>query len=176
MTGPTLTSRAKPTPRRLNLVLRDSTVIEGWIHIGDEQTLVQYLNTRRGGGFNVTRARRPRLVEPPGHIIAQAEHIVMASAPDGAIAVGGTSGIGTEERPVEVVLLGGHTVRGFLAAAPQQRLSDVIAACGKFIGLPRATLKDGRELGDVVLHSGAIEFLRDLRATAGLDEGGSAPL
>ena len=175
MTGPSITSRRKPQPRRLNLVLRDSTVIEGYIHIGDEQSLVQYFNTRRGGWMNLTRARRPRLDEPPGHIIAQADHIVMASTPDDAVTVGATSGIGTEERPVEVVMIGGHTVRGFLSAAPQQRLSDVIAATGKFIGLTRASLKDGRELGDVVLHGGAIELLRDVRSTSPLEEGSSAP-
>jgi len=175
MTGPMMTRGKQPQPRRLNLVLRDSTVIEGYIHIGEEQTLLQYFNTRRGGWFNLTRARRPRLDEPPGHIIAQAEHVVMASAPDGAVQIGGPSGIGTEERPVEVVLIGGHTVRGYISAAPQQRLSDVIAATGKFIALARATLKDGRALGDVVLHGGAIEILRDLRATAALVEPDSAP-
>jgi hypothetical protein len=175
MTGPFLTSRLKPQPRRLNLVLRDSTVIEGYIHIGEEQSLVQYFNTRRGGWFNLTRARRPRLDEPPGHMIAQAEHVIMASAPDESVQVTNAPGMGTEERPVEVVLIGGHTVRGYLTAAPQQRLSDVIAACGRFIGVARATLKDGRALGDVVLHSGAIEILRDVRATGGLDEGSSAP-
>ncbi|MBI1809375.1 MAG: hypothetical protein HYR75_05700 [Gemmatimonadetes bacterium] len=174
MTVP-ITNRLKPQPRRLNLVLRDSTVVEGYIHIGEEQSLVQYFNTRRGGWFNLTRARRPRLDEPPGHIIAQAEHVIMASAPDEGVQVGTAAGINTEDRPVEVVLIGGHTVRGFLSAAPQQRLSDVIAASGKFVGVTRATLKDGRALGDVVLHTGAIEILRDLRATAGLDEGSSLP-
>ena len=169
-----LSSRLRPAqPCRLNIVLRDSMVIEGYIHIGEDQSLVQYFSSRRGGWMNVTRARRTRTDDAPGHIIVQSEHVVMASAPDGGVMV--TSAPGAEERPVEVVLVGGHTIRGHLPAGPKQRLSDVIAAYGKFIGITRATLSDGRALGDLALNAGAIALLRDLRDAAPIDEGLSGP-
>jgi len=86
----------------------------------------------------------------------------MTAAPGGAV----------EERPVEIVLIGGKTVHGFVNAADKQRLSDYIGAqAGRFMGLQRATFAaDGRSLGDLALSIGAIEILRDLRASAPIDE------
>lgn len=177
MTGPGFSGRVKAVrPRRLHLVMRDATMVEGHVQFGEEQSLVSFLNGRRGGWINMTRARRPKLDEAPGHLIIQAEHIVLASAPDGNAQVTATAASGLEERRVEVVLLGGKTLRGFVAAAPQQRLSDYVTAAGKFIGLARAVLlPEERELGDVALHSGAIELIRDLRSGSPLPEEGSAP-
>ena len=77
------------------------------------------------------------------------------------------------ERAVEIVLVGGKMLQGSLHAAPQQRLSDVVVASGRFVGMTNTTLQpDGRPLGDIVLHTGAIQFVRDLRADAAspLDE------
>ena len=155
--------------------MRDGTMIEGSVLIGEDQALVPYLNSRRGGWMNVTRAHRPKLNEPQGHVLVQSEHIILASAPDGDVQIVVSSAGGIEERPVEVVLIGGKTVHGFVSAASQQRLSEYIGAqAGRFMGLQRATLApDGRALGDLALHTGAIEILRDLRATAPIDEGSS---
>ena len=73
---------------------------------------------------------------------------------------------------VEIALVGGKMLQGYLHAGMQQRLSDVVAASGRFVGLTKATLlPDGRALGDIALHSGAIAFARDLRTgTAGEHE------
>jgi hypothetical protein len=156
--------------------MRDGTMIEGQIQIGEEQTLVSYLNSRRGGWMNLTRARRPKLDEAPGYMIVQSDHVILASAPDGNVQIAGGANQAVEERQVEVVLVGGKTLRGYVTAASQQRLSDFVSASGRFMGLGRATLMpDDRALGDVALHGGAIEIFRDLAGTVPLDEGGSAP-
>jgi hypothetical protein len=155
--------------------MRDGTMVEGNIMLGEDQALVPYLNGRRGGWMNVTRAHRPKFNEPPGHVIIQSEHIILATAPDGDVQIATAPPSGVEERNVEIVLLGGKVVRGFVSAAAQQRLSDYIGAqTGKFMWLQRATLAaDGRALGDLALHMGAIEILKDLRANAPIEESSS---
>ena len=175
MTAPSLSRIRQANPRRVHLVMRDGTMVEGYILIGEDQALVPHLNGRRGGWINVTRAHRPKHNEPLGHIIVQSEHVILATAPDGDVQVVTAPSSGVEERSVELVLLGGRVVRGFVSATAQQRLSDYIGAqTGKFMGLQRASLvPDGRALGDLALHIGAIEFLKDLVHTAPLDESAS---
>jgi hypothetical protein len=175
MTSPSPSRIRQAQSRRVHLVMRDGTMIEGHIHISEDQALVPHLNGRRGGWLNVTRAHRPKLNEAPGHVIVQSEHIILATAPDGDLQIATAPSSGVEERNVEVVLIGGKVVHGFVSAAAQQRLSDYISAqTGKFMGLQRATLApDGRALGDLALHMGAIEVLKDLRDTAPLDENAS---
>ncbi len=147
-------------------------MVEGHVLIGEDQALVPYLNGRRGGWMNVTRAHRPKLNEPPRHIIVQSDHIILATAPDGDVQMATVPSSGVEERSIELVLLGGKVVHGFVTAATQQRLSDYISAqTGKFMLLQRATLApDGRPLGDLALYIGAIQILKDLRDTAPIDE------
>lgn len=147
-------------------------MVEGYILIGEDQALVPYLNGRRGGWMNVTRAHRPKLGEAPGHVIVQSEHIIMATAPDHDVQIATAPPSGVEERNVEVVLLGGKIVHGFVSAASQQRLSDYVGSqTGKFMWLQRASLMpDGRMLGDLALHMGAIEILKDLREAAPIEE------
>ncbi|MFI5310855.1 MAG: hypothetical protein ACHQQ3_06450 [Gemmatimonadales bacterium] len=165
MTSPTISSRLKPAqPRRLQLVMRDGAVVEGRVQIGEDQALVLFLNSRRGGWMNLTRAQRAKGDEYPGHMILQTDHVVLASAIDQNVQVAIAAGSGLVERGVEIVLVGGKMVQGFLYAAMQQRLSDVVAASGRFIGLASATLlPEARALGDIALHTGAIAFARDLR-------------
>jgi hypothetical protein len=177
MTTPRSLSRIRQArPRRVHLVMRDGAVVEGHVHIVEDQALVNYLNSRRGGWVNLTRAHRPKLNEPPGHIILQSRHIVLASAPDGGLPVSRAPSSGVEERGVEIVLLGGKIVRGFVTATSRQRLSDYIGALtGQFLGVQRASLAlEGRALGDLALNMDAIDFLRDLRDHGTLDESPSA--
>ena len=175
MTAPSLSRIRQAQPRRVHLVMRDGTMVEGHILMGEDQALVPYLNGRRGGWMNITRARRPKLNEQPGHLIVQSEHIILATAPDHDVQIATAPPSGVEERNVEAVLLGGRVVHGFVCAAAHQRLSDYIGSqTGKFIWLQRATIEpDGRALGDVALHMGAIEILKDLRDTAPIEEGSS---
>jgi hypothetical protein len=176
VTAPSLSRVRQAQPRRVHLVMRDGTMVEGYILIGEDQALVPHLNGRRGGWMNVTRAHRPKLAEPPGHIIVQSDHVILATAPDGDVLIATAPSSGVEERNVEVVLLGGRVVHGFVSAAAQQRLSDYIGAqTGKFMGLQRASLApDGPALGDLALNISAIEILKDLRNTTPLDESASA--
>jgi hypothetical protein len=166
MTSPTLSGRLKPAQsRRLQLVMRDGTVIEGQVQLGEDLSLVLFLNSRRGGWLNLTRAQRAKGDEYPGHMILQTDHVVIAAAPDRNVQVTAAASPGVVERGVEIALVGGTMLSGYLHAAMQQRLSDVVAASGRFVGLTKATLlPDGRTLGDIALHSGAIEFARDPRS------------
>jgi hypothetical protein len=178
VTNPSSSSMSRvrqPLPRRVHLVMRDGTMIEGHILIGEDQTLVPYLNGRRGGWVNVSRAHRPKLNESPGQIIVQTEHIILATAPDGDLQIA-TAPPGVEERSIEAVLLGNKVIRGFVNATARQRLSDFISSqTGKFLWLQRASLEpDGRALGDLALNMGAIEILKDLNEGAPIDEGSSA--
>jgi hypothetical protein len=172
VTSPSLSRIRQPLSRRVHLVMRDGTMIEGHILIGEDQTLVPYLNGRRGGWMNVTRAHRPKLSEPPGHLIVQSDHIILATAPDGDVQIAAAPTAGVEERGVELVLLGGKLMRGFVNATAKQRLSDYIGAqAGKFMCLQRASfVSDGREFGDLALNLGAIELVKDLRESAPIEE------
>lgn len=148
-------------PKKLHLIMRDNTMVEGSIHIGDEQSLLMYLATRKAGWMNMVGARRPKVTEPASHVVLQVDHIVMASAPDGNVdVIGKAAGMG--ERHVEIVLLGGTAVRGTLLMAPMQRVSDYLSQSGKFIGVRSARLgAEQRELGDVAIHSAAIAMMRE---------------
>lgn len=168
MTGPSTRTSKAVESKRLHLIMRDTTMLEGEIFIGDDAPLVQYLANRKGGWMNMVLARRPKLNESPGHLIVQTDHIVLASAPDGNVLVLGQSATGVGERGVDIVLVGGTTVKGILPLAPQQRLSDYLSASGRFVGVKAASLAaDGRALGDVVIHSSAITMLREARDSAG---------
>ena len=157
------TRARQPIPRRLQFMLRDGTAIEGVVKVGSGQSLVAFLNSR-SGWMSMTQAHLAKSDDVAGHLIVQTEQIIMASAPDGSIQVASTSAAGVDDRIIEVVLVGGRTVRGYLAAAPGQRLSDCIAASGRFMGLSLARLfPDGQDLGDVAIHTGALAIVRDLR-------------
>ena len=168
MTGPSSRGTKAVESKRLHLIMRDTTMLDGEIFIGDDAPLVQYLANRKGGWMNMVHARRPKLNENPGHLIVQTDHIVLASAPDGNVLVLGQSSHGVGERAVDIVLVGGTTVKGILPLAPQQRLSDYLSSSGKFVGVKAALLaSDGRALGDVVIHSSAITMLRETREASG---------
>lgn len=168
MTGPNTRGTKATEPKRLHLIMRDTTMLDGEIFIGDDAPLVQFLANRKGGWLNMVRARRPKLNENPGHIIIQTDHIVLASAPDGNVLVLGQAAHGVGERAVDFVLMGGTTVKGILPIAPQQRMSDYLSSSGRFIGVKAASLAaDGRELGDVVIHASAITMLRETREASG---------
>ena len=168
MTGPNTRGTKSPEPKRLHLIMRDTTMLDGEIFIGDDAPLVQFLANRKGGWLNMVRARRPKLNELPGHLIIQTDHIVLASAPDGNMLVLGQQAHGVGERAVDVVLMGGTTVKGILPLAPQQRMSDYLSSSGRFIGVKAASLAaDGRDLGDVVIHASAITMMRESREASG---------
>jgi hypothetical protein len=158
-----------PIPRRLHLLLRDGTAIEGVVKVGPGQSLVAFLNSR-SGWMSLMQARRTKSDDPEGFILVHTEHIVMASAPEGRVQVASTNQT-VEERIVEFVLLGGRIVRGYVPVATGQRLSDCVAASGKFMGVSLARLfPEETDVGDVAIQTGALAVVRDLRPPTNVPE------
>lgn len=158
------TRARQPIPRRLHLLLRDGTAVDGIVKVGSDQSLVAFLNSR-AGWMTVTQARRANIDEPEGFMIVQTEQVVMASAPEGKVQVGTTAGM--DDRLVEFVLIGGRSVRGYVPVAPGQRLTDCVAVSGRFISVSLARLfPEGTDVGDVAVQTGAIAIVRDLHGAA----------
>ncbi|MBL8997488.1 MAG: hypothetical protein JNL44_09250 [Gemmatimonadetes bacterium] len=164
MTAPTGRTRAQEN-KRLHVVMRDGTLVEGSIHIGEDMSLVAFLGSRKGGWMNMVDARRAKLDEAPGHLVIQTDLVVLISAPDENVVIVGQAGAGAGERAVELHLIGGKMIRGTMFLAPMQRLSDYLHHGGKFAGVARATLNpDGREIGDVAVNTAAISMIRESKA------------
>lgn len=153
-----------PISRKLQLLLRDGTAVEGVVKVGADQSLIAFLNARPGW-MTMTQARRTKSDDAEGFMIIQAEHIIMASAPDGRVSVQARTATAPEERIVEFVLLGGRAVRGYLPVAPGQRLGDAVSAAGgRFVALSLARLyPEETDVGDIAISTGALALIRDLR-------------
>jgi len=162
----TTTSRFRaPEKKRLHLVMRDSSVLEATIVVTDDMALVTFLATRKGGWMNTQDVRDPKVDGVAAHVALQTDLIALASAPDANMTVVATAGSGVAPRPVEVRLLGGQTLRGGLAIAAQQRLSDFLAQAGRFVGLTDAVvLPNGAHLGDVAVNTTAIRAVVERQA------------
>lgn len=164
MTSPTAARPRAQESKRIHVVMRDATLLEGSIYIAEDMSLVAFLGNRKGGYMNMVDARRPKFQEAPGHLILQADLAVMVSAPDGNVAVVGQAGAGAGEREVEVYLIGDKALRGFMYVAPMQRMSDYLHQCGRFVGLVRATfVSDHAEIGDVAVNTSAIAMIREVK-------------
>lgn len=164
MTSPTGRIRAQEA-KRLHVVLRDGTLVEGHIHIGEDMSLAAFLASRKGGYMNMVDAHRPKLAEAPGHLVVQTELVVLVTAPDGNVQVVGTAGAGAGEREVELHLIGGKALKGTMLVAPMQRMSDYLNHCGRFAGITDASfLADGSAIGDVAVNTAAIAMIREVRA------------
>lgn len=166
MTGPT--SRTRPQEnKRLHLVMRDGSLLEGLIHTAEDMSLVTFLGSRKGGWMNLMDARRPRLQEPPGHLIVQTDLVVIATAPDHNLNAVNQAGTGQGEREVELHLIGGKRLRGIMYLASMQRMSDYLHQCGKFAGLSRAVLlPEHADLGEVAVNTSAIATVAEAKTEA----------
>lgn len=165
MTAPNGRSRAQEN-KRLHVVMRDGSLVEGSIFIAEDMSLVAFLGSRKGGWMNMVDARRPKMGEDGGHLIVQSDLIVLVSAPDGNMQVVSQSGAGAGEREVELHLIGGKTLKGVLFLAPMQRMSDYLSHCGKFAGISRATLlPDGHDIGDVAVNTASIAMIREAKTS-----------
>lgn len=164
MTAPTASRTRTQESKRIHVVMRDATLLEGSIYIAEDMSLVAFLGNRKGGYMNMIEARRPKLQEAPGHLIVQTDLVVMVSAPDGNVTVVSQAGAGAGEREVEVYLIGGKVLRGVMYVAPMQRMSDYLHQCGKFVGLARAVLlADHADIGDVAVNTSAIAMIREVK-------------
>jgi hypothetical protein len=164
MTAPTGRVRAQES-KRLHVVLRDGSLLEGSIYIAEDMSLIAFLGSRKGGFMNMVDARRPKLQETPGHLIVQTDLVVLVTAPDANVQVVGPAGAGAGEREVELYLIGGKVIKGTMYLAPMQRLSDYLHHCGKFAGIVRAQFADGSEIGDIAVNASAIAMIREAKPT-----------
>jgi hypothetical protein len=165
MTAPTGRVRTQES-KRLHVVLRDGSLLEGSIYIAEDMSLIAFLGSRKGGFMNMVDARRPKLQETPGHLIVQTDLVVLVTAPDANVQVIGPAGAGAGEREVELYLIGGKAIKGTMYLAPMQRLSDYIHHCGKFAGIVNAKfISDGTEIGDVAVCTSAIAMIREAKPT-----------
>lgn len=163
MTAPTARIRNQEN-KRLHVVLRDGTLVEGSIFIADDMSLVAFLASRKGGYMNMVDARRPKLQETPSHLIVQTDLVVLVSAPDNNLQVVGKAGAGAGEREVEIYLVGGKGIRGSMYLAPMQRMSDYLAHCGRFAGIIKAVfVGDNTEIGEVAVNTASIALIREAR-------------
>lgn len=163
MTAPTARVRTQES-KRIHVVMRDASLLEGSIYIAEDMSLVAFLGNRKGGYMNMVDARRPKLQEAPGHLIVQTDLVVMVSAPDANVTVVGQAGAGAGEREVEVYLIGGKSLRGVMYVAPMQRMSDYLHHCGKFVGIARAVFTaDNAEIGDIAVNTSAIAMIREAK-------------
>jgi len=164
MTSPTAARVRTQESKRIHVVMRDTSLLEGSIYIAEDMSLVAFLGNRKGGYMNMVDARRPKLQEAPGHLIVQTDLIVMVSAPDGNVIVVGQAGAGAGEREVEIYLIGGKSLRGVMYVAPMQRMSDYLHHCGKFVGIARAVFTaDNAEIGDIAVNTSAIAMIREAK-------------
>lgn len=165
MTEPTSAPKVRSQEsKRLHVVLRDGSLLEGSIFISDDMSLVSFLGSRKGGYMNMVDARRPKLQEAPGHLIVQTDLVVLVTAPDANVMVVGQASAGAGEREVELHLIGGKALRGTMFMAPMQRMSDYLNHSGKFVGITKAVFtSDGAEIGDVAVSTSAIAMIREAR-------------
>lgn len=164
MTAPTSRTRAQES-KRLHVVMRDGSLLEGLIHIAEDMSLVNFLGSRKGGWMNMVDAHRPKLHETPGHLIVQTDLVVIVSAPDGNVLAVSQTGAGQGEREVEMHLIGGKRIRGVMFMAPMQRMSDYLHQCGKFAGVTRAVLlPEHHELGDIAVNTSAIATVHEAKS------------
>jgi hypothetical protein len=163
MTAPNTRTRAQES-KRLHVVMRDGSLLEGNIHIAEDMSLVNFLGSRKGGWMNMVDARRPKLQEPPGHLIVQTDLVVLVTAPDHNVSAVSQSGAGQGEREVEMHLIGGKRIRGVMFLAPMQRMSDYLHQCGKFAGMARAVLlPENTDLGELAVNTSAIATVAEAK-------------
>lgn len=162
MTSP----RTKPMqsrPRRVQLTLRNADVVEGGVFLSDGQALAPYLGSRKNGWVNVVSAVWRSEGELHHHAVLQTDHIVMATALDVDCPVQ-LPLQGAVPRDVDIMLHDGSRFRGSLHLGEQQRLSDYLAGCGRFLPLLGVTrVADAEAIGDLALNAGCVKAVRDAR-------------
>lgn len=169
MTPPTrpLTSRTlQSKPRRVHLVLRDGSEVEGGIFLNAGQSLAPYLGSRKGGWVNLVEAAWLVPQEATvAHAVLQCDHLMYAYGVDEDAAKAATPSGAVVLRRVEVTLTNDTHIRGDLAIAERQRLSDFLFTAGKFIPLVAAVRIDtGQQVGDIALNHAAVRVLHDAGA------------
>ena len=155
-------------PRKVHLVLRDGAEVEGGIFLNDGQALAPYLGTRKGGWVNLVGATWLVPVEETvSHAVLQADHVMYAYGVDGDVPVHSVQAGSVALRSIEITLTNDARIRGDLAIANRQRLSDFLHTAGKFIPVVGVSRVDsGKTVGDIALNHAAVRVLRDAAVSA----------
>lgn len=163
MIPPSARRSANNKPRSLHVLLRNGDSFRGEAFLSDGHALGPYLSSRKGGWINVLKATWAEEGELHPHAVVQADDILFASYADGdgtAATVAGGGG-----REVDISLEDRTRIRGRIQLADRQRMSDYLAACGKFIPVLGAMRIPGDDaLGDIALNAEAVRAVRDPRA------------
>lgn len=167
-------------PRLVQFEMRDAEMVRGGLYLNEGQSLGPYLGSRKGGWVNLVNAEWPAQNETANHAVIQADHVRLAWAPDGDVPVHGATTAPTP-RDVILTLEDGSSLRGVLHLAEKQRLTDFLAACGKFIPVLEAARSPSfAALGNVAVHAASVRSIRDAKVFApgsmdiALDAGGEA--
>jgi hypothetical protein len=160
---PTLSRTLQSKPRRVHLVLRDGSEVEGGIFLNPGQSLAPYLGTRKGGWVNLVDATWLLPEEAAvAHAVLQCDHLMYAYGVEEDASKSFVQNSSVVLRRVEVTLTNDTHVRGDLAIAERQRLSDFLFTSGKFIPLVGAVRVDtGQQVGDIALNHAAVRVLHD---------------
>ena len=147
----------------MHLVLRDGSEVEGGIFLNPGQSLAPYLGTRKGGWVNLVEATWLFPEEAAvAHAVLQCDHLMYAYGADEDAAKTINQNSSVVLRRVEVTLTNDTHIRGDLAIAERQRLSDFLFTSGKFIPLVGAVRVDtGQQVGDIALNHAAVRVLHD---------------
>lgn len=150
-------------PRIVRLVLRDGSEVEGGIFLNPGQALAPYLGSRKGGWVNLVEATWILPAEAKvAHAVLQADHVMYAYGVGTDVPVHSVSGVAIAVRTIEVTLTNDTRIRGDLAIADRQRLSDFLHTSGKFIPIVGAIRVDtGLNVGDIALNHSAVRVLHD---------------
>ncbi len=166
---PTASRTLQSKPRRVHLVLRDGSEVEGGVFLNPGQSLAPYLGSRKGGWVNLVDATWLVPEEATvAHAVLQSDHLMYGYGVDQGDAINMGTGTSVVLRRVEVTLTNDTRIRGNLAMAERQRLSDFLFTNGKFIPLVGAVRVDtGQEVGDIALNHAAVRVLHDAGASSG---------
>lgn len=150
-------------PRLVHLVLRDGSEVEGGIFLNPGQALAPYLGSRKGGWVNLVEATWILPAEAKvAHAVLQADHVMYAYGVGTDVPVHSVAGGAISVRSIEVTLTNDTRIRGDLAIADRQRLSDFLHTSGKFIPIVGAIRTDtGQNVGDIALNHSAVRVLHD---------------
>ncbi len=170
----------RPPQRRIQFFLRDFRLVEATVAVPAGITLAVWLNRKRGQ-VAVLDARWTPTGERVPFAVLRLAQVLWASAPDGDVAHGMSSG--AVLRPVEFLLEGGLFVQGELPLSDGQRIGDYLDTVGPFLPLTDAVLmRSGRPprdtnvaWRDIALNQDAVQAIWEARTGGDRHAPGSPP-
>lgn len=149
-------------PRPVVAMLRNGRGVEGILAVGNGQTLVRYLATRRTL-INLTSVVAPWSYDGQvRHLALSVDHILWVRSADGQIPLTPLAAMPMLTRVV-LHLEGGSVIRANMDLAFNERMSDHLDIARPFLALFHAATDD-QELGDIALNAAAVTAAREALA------------